>query len=95
LTSCLDLAGAISEWQGAHFQETAKKEFKAPQWSQTGICLYADKESDGDQTSSVIRQSLRGAQGTLPSFHVFMQELTGLRITDVHGLEAAASGNVL
>jgi len=51
-------------------------------------------KSDGDQTSSVIRQSLRGAQSTLPSFHIFMQELTGLRITDVHGLEAATSGNV-
>ncbi len=54
----------------------------------------SDRGNDGDQTSSVIRASLRGAQGTLPSFHVFVQELTGLRITDVHGLEAAASGNV-
>jgi hypothetical protein len=42
----------------------------------------------------VIRPAKHGAQGTLPSFHVFMQELTGLRITDVHGLEAATSGNV-
>ena len=93
LTSCFDLVGAISEWQGAHFQETAKKEFKAPQWSQTGTCLHADKDSDDDQTSSVVRQSLGGAQDILPSFRVCMQELTGLRITDVHGLQAAASGN--